>query len=239
MASRPSARRIFRTTTRAMTRVYRSTFLLLFTALTFASTAAGQTIEPRADGTPVVLTLDEAVQIALVQNHVLRSTALDLETADAQIREAWGQLLPQVDISSSYTRNVVTANLFAGSEAGGLFASFGFVDWLAYNEQARMDDDPSTEPLPLDEFMDRPGREWRRSARPWVIPVTRSAWKISLYRGYRSTRPFSMDRPLRRSGVRVSSARSTSARLIVSSSCWSTGCGRRSISPFCPTSKRV
>src|SRR5690625_3353513 len=155
MASRPSARRIFRTTTRAMTRVYRSTFLLLFTALTFASTAAGQAIEPRADGTPVVLTLDEAVQIALVQNHVLRSTALDLETADAQIREAWGQLLPQVDISSSYTRNVVTANPFAGSEAGGLFASFGFVDWLAYNEQARMDDDPSTEPLPLDEFMDR------------------------------------------------------------------------------------
>ena len=138
-----------------MTRVYRSTFLLLITALTFASTAAGQTIEPRADGTPVVLTLDEAVQIALVQNHVLRSTALDLETADAQIREAWGQLLPQVDVSSSYTRNVVTANPFAGSEAGGLFASFGFVDWLAYNEQARMDDDPSTEPLPLDEFMDR------------------------------------------------------------------------------------
>jgi outer membrane protein TolC len=101
------------------------------------------------------LTLDEAIQIALINNYEVRSTRLDVENAAAQIREAWGQVMPQVDGTASYTRNLVTANPFAGSEAGGLFQSFGFIDWLAYNETARTDDDPSTQPLSFDEFMDR------------------------------------------------------------------------------------
>lgn len=138
-----------------MTRFYRTTLFILLAALVLPPFAAAQTFDPPQAGSPVTLTLDEAVQIALVQNYVVRSTELDLENAGAQIREAWGQVLPQVDVTSNYTRNLVTANPFAGSEAGGLFASFGFVDWLAYNERARMDDDPTTEPLPLDEFMDR------------------------------------------------------------------------------------
>lgn len=104
---------------------------------------------------PVTLTLDEAVQIALVNNYAVRGARLDVENASAQIREAWGQVLPQVDATSSYTRNVVTANPFAGSEAGGIFGSLGYVDWLAYNESARTDNDPATEPIPLEEFMNR------------------------------------------------------------------------------------
>ena len=74
-----------------------------------------------APGQPLALTLDEAVQIAIERNYTVRSAALDVETANAQIREAWGQLYPRVDLSSSYTRNVVSANPFAGSDAGGLF----------------------------------------------------------------------------------------------------------------------
>lgn len=109
---------------------------------------------PAADR-PLALTLDEAVQIALERNYTLRSTELDVATANAQIREAWGQLFPRVDLSSSYTRNVVSANPFAGSDAGGLFGGLGFLDWLAFNEQARTDEDASTTPLTLDEFRQR------------------------------------------------------------------------------------
>lgn len=103
----------------------------------------------------LTLTLDEAVQIALVNNYVVRGSELDVVNASAQVREAWGQVMPQVEATSSYTRNLVTANPFAGSEAGGIFGALGFVDWLAFNEQARMDEDSSTEPIPFDEFLNR------------------------------------------------------------------------------------
>ena len=103
----------------------------------------------------VVLTLDEALQIALVKNYAVQNTRLDVQNASAQIREAWGQVLPQVDVTSSYTRNLKSANPFAGSEAGGLFSSFGFIDWLSYNETARTDDDSSTDPISYDDFLDR------------------------------------------------------------------------------------
>ena len=118
--------------------------------------SAGET-RPAGDAEPeaVVLTLDEALQIALVKNYAVRNTRLDIQNASAQVREAWGQVLPQVDVVSSYTRNLKSANPFAGSEAGGLFASFGFIDWLSYNETARTDEDPSTNPISFDEFGER------------------------------------------------------------------------------------
>lgn len=109
----------------------------------------------RAQPQPLALTLDEALQIALVHNYALRSARLDVATADAQVKEGWGLLYPQVDFNSGYTRNVVSANPFAGSQAGGLFQTLGFLDWLAYNEEARTDDDGTTSPLSLDDFFDR------------------------------------------------------------------------------------
>ncbi len=104
---------------------------------------------------PLTLTVDEAIQIALVSNYALQNIRLDVQNASAQVREAWGQVLPQVNASSSYTRNLKSANPFSGSAAGGLFQSFGFIDWLSYNEQARTDADPSTDPLSFDEFQQR------------------------------------------------------------------------------------
>ncbi len=101
------------------------------------------------------LSLEDAIQIALERNYTVRTAALDVANANAQIREAWGQVMPSVDVSSSYTRNVVTANPFAGSDAGGLFGALGAVDWLAFNEDARTDDDPTTSPISLDEFRRR------------------------------------------------------------------------------------
>ena len=109
---------------------------------------------PVIDG-GLALSVDEAVEIALMRSYAVQLAELDVATANAQIREAWGQLFPQLSLSSSYTRNVVSANPFAGSDAGGLFGSLGAIDWLAFNERARTDDDPATEPIPLDEFLRR------------------------------------------------------------------------------------
>ncbi len=129
-------------------------FILVITILAAVPLRAQELLQVPADGY-VTLTLDEAVQIALVNNYAVQGAALDVVNASAQVREAWGQVMPQVEASSSYTRNVVTANPFAGSEAGGIFGSLGYVDWLAYNEEARMDEDATTEPIPFDEFLTR------------------------------------------------------------------------------------
>ncbi|HYE58801.1 MAG TPA: TolC family protein [Rhodothermales bacterium] len=102
----------------------------------------------------IALTLDEAVEIARVRNLALQIARLDVATAEAQVREARSTLLPSAALSSSYTRNVVSANPFAGSSAGGLFSSFAFVDWLAYNERARTDADPVTNPVSFPIYQD-------------------------------------------------------------------------------------
>lgn len=103
----------------------------------------------------LTLTLDEAIQIALISNHELQKTRLNVDNADAQVREAWGQVMPQVSANASYTRNIKTADPFAGSDAGGLFQSLAFMDWLAYNEGARTDADPATTPIDYGDFNDR------------------------------------------------------------------------------------
>lgn len=126
--------------------------ILLFLPLPLA---AQPILTPEARPQPITLTLEEAIQIALVQNRALERVRLGVENAKAQVREAWGQVLPQVNLSASYTRNVKSANPFAGSSAGNLFNSLGFIDWLAYNERARTDDDPTTEPISFSEFVDR------------------------------------------------------------------------------------
>lgn len=105
--------------------------------------------------TEITITVEEAVQIALVNNYMLRKGILDIETADQQIREAWGAVYPQINSSGTYTRNVVSPNPFAGSDAGGLFDSFGAIDWLAFNENARTDGDPDTDPISFDEYLER------------------------------------------------------------------------------------
>jgi len=126
--------------------------LLLFVLALFPLTGQSQIADVPEE---INMTLDEAIQIALINNYMLRKGALNLEMADQQIREAWGSLYPQVNASGSYTRNIVSPNPFAGSDAGGLFELFGSLEWLAYNENARTDGDPGTEPITFEDFMDR------------------------------------------------------------------------------------
>ena len=134
----------------------------LSTALVMALSAASQPataqvqpalFEPQPEA--VTITLDEAIQIALVNNYAIRNSRLDIDDARAQIKGAWGQVLPQVDASSGYTRNLKTANPFAGSAAGDFFSGFAFIGWLSFNEQARTDDDPGTIPISFGEFQER------------------------------------------------------------------------------------
>ncbi len=100
----------------------------------------------------VRLTLDQAIEIALQRNYQLRSVQYDVTNAELQVSEAYGSLFPRADLSSSYTRNVVQANPFAGSSAGNIFGGLGAIGWLQYNENARTDDDPATVPISFQEY---------------------------------------------------------------------------------------
>ncbi len=59
-----------------------------------------------------VLTLAQAVATALEQNETLEGVRWTLEGAQAQVREAWGTMLPQVSFSASYTRNLDVPQFF-------------------------------------------------------------------------------------------------------------------------------
>ena len=105
----------------------------------------------------IPLTLDAAIAIALERGYAVRLAELDVATAQAQVRQQYGTLYPNVSASSSYTRNVVQANPFAGSSAGGIFGGLGAIGWLQYNETSRTDGDPATNPITLAEYNSRVG----------------------------------------------------------------------------------
>jgi len=73
-------------------------------ALTLASPLGAQQTE--------VVTLEEAVSMALEQGRDVRDARLALEVAREQVSEQWAQLLPQIDLSASYTRNLKVAKTF-------------------------------------------------------------------------------------------------------------------------------
>ncbi len=104
---------------------------------------------------PLTLTLNDAVDIALDHNYGLRQSKLDVEQAGWQVREGYGRAMPKLMATSRYQRNLASPNPFAGSDAGGIFQTLSFLDWLSYNEDARTDNDPLTLPLSLDDFRDR------------------------------------------------------------------------------------
>ena len=104
---------------------------------------------------PITLTLSEAVRTALEQNLNLRAAQLDMRDANARVREAWGNLYPALDLTGSYTRNVVTANPFAGSDVTTFFGGGGETEWLAFNERRRLDGNPATDPVTFGAFSQR------------------------------------------------------------------------------------
>ncbi len=101
------------------------------------------------------LTLDGAIEIALQRAYAIRLAGLDVETAQSQVREAYGSLYPRLDASSGYTRNIIQANPFAGSSAGNIFSGLGAIGWIAFNESARTDEDPTTVPISFQQYNER------------------------------------------------------------------------------------
>lgn len=137
--------------------------LLVLGVLTAGSPARGQpTAAASAAGadSTLVLTLDDALRVGLERSYGLRGARLDVQNADAQIQEAWGQLYPQLSLSGSYTRNIQTANPFAGSDVTGLFAGGNATEWVAFNERARQS---GTETISFEEFQRRQ-RQGQREA---------------------------------------------------------------------------
>jgi outer membrane protein TolC len=56
--------------------------------------------------------IDRAVTIALRNNRELRVAELDLATAEKQVGEAYGGLLPEIDATASFTRNLTVPEAF-------------------------------------------------------------------------------------------------------------------------------
>ena len=52
------------------------------------------------------LSLSEAIQVALANNTEIKRSLLSLEDANAQVRRAWSNVLPDVSSSATYTRNL-------------------------------------------------------------------------------------------------------------------------------------
>jgi outer membrane protein TolC len=58
-----------------------------------------------------VIELSEAVGLALRNNRDIRDALLAREAADGRVKEAWGSVMPTLDLTASYTRNLaVPAN---------------------------------------------------------------------------------------------------------------------------------
>ncbi len=136
--------------------------LLLFLAFVFGALPL-HAQQAASNDAPIRLSLEEAVEVALVQNYALRSQRLDVDFASAQVREAYAAIYPNVSLNSSYTRTVKAADPFAGSDAGGLFGSLGFVNWLAYNERARTDQSVVTSPISFLAYQDSIAAGYDRS----------------------------------------------------------------------------
>ena len=60
----------------------------------------------QAMGSQKVLTLTEALHVAMANNSQVKQSLLSLKNADEQVRLAWSEVLPDVSASASYTRNL-------------------------------------------------------------------------------------------------------------------------------------
>lgn len=88
----------------------RACVALLVMILIPASTAGREAAA--SEETPLVLTLDRAIALALGQNRDILIAAQDRSKAEAQISEVRSGALPALDLSAAYTRNIQKPVLF-------------------------------------------------------------------------------------------------------------------------------
>jgi outer membrane protein len=73
-------------------------------AALFVMLAAGMPVRAQQPGPG--LTLDDVERMALESNRELETARLELGSANALVREAWGNVFPRVDLVTQYTRNL-------------------------------------------------------------------------------------------------------------------------------------
>ena len=104
------------------------------------ATAMGPGLSAQAAGD--VLTLRQAVQTSLEENQQLENARHVLSAAQAQAREAWGNVMPSANFTMNYTRNLLLPKFFLPGEFFGQPGELVAVEtgsdnsWLA---QARVD----------------------------------------------------------------------------------------------------
>ncbi len=83
-------------------------------------------------GQELVLSIDEAVNLALDRGRALTEARLLLTEAEERVSEAWGEVFPRLDFSASYVRNIsppvsfVPARIFNPAAPEGEFLSLEF-----------------------------------------------------------------------------------------------------------------
>jgi outer membrane protein TolC len=87
-------------------------FILTSVSLVLCTLFSTITAAQELSQTPVVLTLDKAISIALRQNRDVMIAEQDRYRADAQVGEAWAGALPQISINGAYTRYIQKPVLF-------------------------------------------------------------------------------------------------------------------------------
>ncbi|MFH1575272.1 MAG: TolC family protein, partial [Acidobacteriota bacterium] len=90
-----------------------------------------QAVGPETIADPVTLSMRDAVRIALNQSLDIQDAYLALEEAEERVSEAWSNVMPSVDFSGSYTRNIapavsfLPAQFFGGEEGDYIKVKFG------------------------------------------------------------------------------------------------------------------
>jgi len=74
--------------------------------------AAGQEAPVAAAERPGVLTLEDALRMALSRSRDLEDARLAYRNAEAQVREAWGSVYPTMDLSATFVRNLSVPTSF-------------------------------------------------------------------------------------------------------------------------------
>lgn len=79
---------------------------IIFIVSSVSAQEADTTSISEAMGDQHVLDLTEAIQVSLANNSDIKRSLLNLKTADEQVRMAWGEVLPDISGSATYTRNL-------------------------------------------------------------------------------------------------------------------------------------
>ncbi len=82
---------------------FRLVFALAPLVLSGAVDVFGQTLR---------LSLDDAIEMAVTNNHDVKAAVMQVDRADADVKEAFGLALPTLDLNASYTRSLKEQSFF-------------------------------------------------------------------------------------------------------------------------------